>query len=415
MSKYIITGLNKLHGVYCPSGAKNAAIKMIAASILTPEKIILKNCPNISDTLSIIQLIEGLGARVKFEKNIAEIDPSNITHFYPNDEISQKIRASVALVGPLLGRFKQAKIIHPGGCLIGNRPLDSTFSVLKQFGVKIKTQGKHYILNAKNLTGKIVVLPEMSVSATETAILTSVLAKGKTQIRVAAIEPEIIDLMKLLNKMGAKIHGIGKHTINIIGVKKLHKAEHKIISDRIEIGTLVCASLATNSQISIKNVCEEHLDNFLIRIKNMGGIIRFKKNDLHVYPSRLNAIKLDTRPFPGFPTDLQSPIAALMTQAEGTSRIFETLYEGRFNYINELNKMGAKTRVINDYIVEISGKTKLIGRNLECTDLRAGAALVISGLIAKGKTVINNIELIERGYEEFDEKLRKIGAKIIKC
>ncbi|KKP89125.1 MAG: UDP-N-acetylglucosamine 1-carboxyvinyltransferase [Berkelbacteria bacterium GW2011_GWA2_35_9] len=413
MSKFIINGPSTLKGDFVPSGAKNAALKMIAASLLTKDKVILENCPDITDVHSLISLMESLGAKTNFQNNILEIDPSGVNKFRPDDDVAKKIRASIVLVGPLLARFNKAQIAHPGGCLIGNRPLDAHMDVFRQYGIKINYKDKYYSFSTPILTGAKT-FPCLSVTATENAIMTAVLAKGESTIYAAAAEPEIKDLILILRSMGARIRGAGTHNISIEGVKKLSGTRFRIMPDRIEIGTIICASLATGSEITIHDFREKDMGNFIYKLESLGAKFKIENSKLTVLKSKLNSGRIDTRTYPGFSTDLQSPTAVLLTQAGGVSRIFETLFENRFNFIAELNRMGAKIKQINDYVIEIDGPTKLKGANIESSDLRAGAALVIAGLIAEGKTVINNIDIFERGYEKWENKLSKLGVNIIK-
>ncbi len=413
MSKYIINGPARLNGIFQPSGAKNAALKMIAASLLTKEKVILENCPDILDVRSLIDLIESLGAKTSFSNNVLEIDPSKVNKFRPDDKIAKKIRASIVLVGPLIARFNKAQIAHPGGCLIGNRPLDAHMEVFKQYGVKVESKKNSYNFSTLKLIGAKT-FPCLSVTATENAIMTAVLASGISVVYAAAAEPEIKDLILMLRSMGAKIKGAGTHNVTIEGVKKLSGTRFRIIPDRIEIGTIVCAALATNSEITINDVREKDMGNFIYKLESLGAKFKIENSQLTVLKSKIISGKIDTRTYPGFSTDLQSPTAALLTQARGKSRIFETLFENRFNFISELNKMGAKIKQINDFVIEISGPTNMTGAKIESSDLRAGAALVIAGLIAKGITVINNIDIFERGYEKWENKLSNLGVEIIK-
>ena len=413
MSKFIINGPAKLKGDFIPSGAKNAALKMIAASLLTKEKVVLENCPDITDVHSLLSLIESLGAKTNFQNNVLEIDPSKVNRFCPNDEIAKKIRASIVLVGPLLARFNKAQIAHPGGCLIGNRPLDAHMEVFRQYGINIKYQDQYYSFSTPKLVGAKT-FPCLSVTATENAIMTAVLAKGESTIYAAAAEPEIKDLILMLRSMGAKIKGAGTHNITIKGVRKLSGTQFRIMTDRIEVGTIICAALATESEITVHDMREKDMGNFIYKLESLGAKFKIENSKLTVLKSKLNSGQIDTRTYPGFSTDLQSPTAVLLTQANGKSRIFETLFENRFNFISELNRMGAKIKQINDYVIEINGSTKLKGAKIESTDLRAGAALVIAGLIAKGKTVINNIDIFERGYEKWENKLSKLGVDITK-
>jgi len=419
MSKFIIKGPCKLHGSIIPSGAKNAALKMLAATILTREKCVLNNCPRISDIETMIKILESIGAKTKWTGNHRlEIDPAKINSYKPDFELVKKMRASIVLAGPLLGRFGRAEIAEPGGCVIGARPTHEHWEALSSFGVKVTHKKFSTLLETKKLTGTKIITIGLSVTATENAIMSAVLATGQTQIRVAATEPEVQDLVKMLKKMGAKIKGETTHFIEITGVKKLKGVFHTILPDRIEAMTFAIAGIITHSNITIKKIIPDHLDIIFDRFNKAG--INYKLinpdgryADLKISPSNnLHPIKIDPRPYPGYPTDLQAQTGVLMTQLPRTSKIFETIYDDRLKYTSELIKMGAQIRIIDKHTAEITGPTKLHGAKITSFDLRAGATLILAGLIAHGTTEIDNIGTIDRGYENIEGKLRKLGADI---
>ncbi|TSC92931.1 MAG: UDP-N-acetylglucosamine 1-carboxyvinyltransferase [Candidatus Berkelbacteria bacterium Licking1014_7] len=462
MSEFIITGPTQLKGEVTPSGAKNAALKQIAAAILTDELMVLKNLPKILDVENMLLLIEKLGAEVEWvESQTVKINCKNLSVYEIDSQLSGVMRASVVLVGPLLARFGKAVLPSTGGDRIGARSINTHLSGFEKLGVKIEYKNNKYFFDAKNAHAAEFFLDEMSVTATENLIMFSSCLAGRTVLRGAASEPEIEDLCLMLNKMGAKITGAGTQRIEIQGinpvrnssgalnpaeiilksnpdaeqrgiisnrvkkVKKLSGCEHSIIPDRIEIGTFACAVAASRGEVIIKNVILEHIENLLMRFEKMGVKYKFKARnlkheiqnrtwgDLKIYPSKnLKPIYIDTRPYPGFSTDLQAPMALLLTQAQGKSRIFETLFEGRLDYAKELQKMGAKIENPDEHNIIITGPTGLKGAPVGTADIRAGATLVLAGIIATGKTEVNQIEILERGYENFEDKLRSLGAKI---
>lgn len=416
MAKFVIHGGRKLNGTITPSGAKNAALKMMAASILTEEKVILENVPRISDLDLMIDILKSIGSNTSWTgKNQITIINNNLTNFYPAPELVKKMRASIVLAGPLLARFGKAKIAKPGGCVIGARPVYEHWNALKKFGVNVRESDEYSLLTIKknHLIGTKIILDAMSVTATENVLMAAVLAKGKTQIRLAACEPEIQDLVKMLNQMGAKISGEKTHAIEISGVTTLHGTRHRIIFDRIEAMTFAIAAIVTGGKVIIKNIIPDYLDIILNRFDQAGINYKFIKDDLTIAPPhKFHPIKIDTRPYPGYPTDLQAPTSILMTQLPRTSKIFETIFDNRLKYLLELEKMGAKVKILDSHTAEITGPTKLHGARITSFDLRAGATLIIAGLIAKGKTEISNIETIDRGYEDIEGKLKKIGANI---
>jgi len=410
--KFVIKGGQPLEGQIEVLGSKNAALKILAACLLTNETCFISNVPNISDINVMVNIIKDLGGKVEVDGHRITLK-AELTHNHPSDRLVNLLRASVVVVGPLLARFGEVEITQPGGCLIGARPIDTHLDAFRQLGVEIRQKNGRFVFQVNKLKGGPVILKEMSVTATENVMMLATLAEGESEIRVAAAEPEIEDLANFLNKMGAKITGAGTHIIKIKGVRKLKGTEYKVMPDRIEGGTLIVAAVATKSQVKVKNVIPQHLDSLLHKLKEINANIIIKPNSVEIKPhTYLNATYIDTRPYPGFPTDLQSPMAVLLTQAKGTSQIFETLFESRFNYVKELVKMGANISVLDPHTIVIHGPTPLCGKEIVTHDLRAGASLVIAALIAQGKSVIEDVELIDRGYEKLDQRFKNIGANI---
>lgn len=419
MAKFIIEGGIKLKGTVRVSGAKNAALKMLAATVLTRDICYLDNVPRIADIEVMIEILKSIGAKISWiAKHKLKIDSSKINSYSPNQDLMKKMRASVVLAGPLLARFGKAEIANPGGCVIGARPVYEHWKALAKLNAKVYDKGAYTLLKAKQLRGAKIILDAMSVTATENLLMAAVLAKGTTDLRIAASEPEIQDLVVMLKKMGAKISGEATHHIKITGVKKLNGVKHKILPDRIQIGTYAIAGIISGGKIIIKNIIPDHLDIFFNRLDAAGVNYQLSKKRGQYYDliiasqHKFHPIKIDARPYPGYPTDLQAPTSVLMTQLPRTSKIFETIFDNRLKYLNELEKMGAKVKVLDSHSAEITGPTKLHGAKITSFDLRAGATLILAGLIGKGKTEISNIETIDRGYEDIDGKLHKLGAKI---
>lgn len=414
MSKFLIQGGKPLHGTVKISGSKNAALPIIAASILTDEKTVLDNVPNIVDVHNLLKILKDLGVKSKFRQNRLEINPENLRYKKLDQKLVNRMRASILLLGPMLARFHKVNINFPGGCVLGKRPVDAHLEALKQLGAKILEETCHLNLQAPKLKGGTVILPEISVTATENAVMAAVLAAGKTEIHLAACEPHVQDLCRFLNKMGAKITGIGTNVLKIKGVAKLKGVHYQIVPDYLETGTLSLAAVLTGGQVTLTHTNPHHLDIFFQKLKEAGAKFKLGKDQIRILKTdRLKSIPLlKTAVYPGFPTDLQAPFAVLLTQAEGQSEIFETLFEGRLNYLFELEKMGAKVNILNPHRAEIEGLTELEGTEVASCDLRAGAAMVMAALIARGKTEIGHINYIDRGYEKLDEKLRKLGAEI---
>ena len=416
MAKFIIEGNQELKGEIKISGAKNAALKIIPAAILSDDESIIENVPDIADINKMIEILRSIGAEIDFKDNILRINPSTIKTFKPDESLVKKLRGSIVLAGPLLARFGEVMLFQPGGCLIGARPIDDHLDMFSQLGVKIEKNDRYYHLKGKPQANEVI-LGKMSVTATENAIMASVLSHGTTKIHVAACEPEIADLINFLNKMGAKISGANTHDITIEGVERLHGTTHAILPDRIEAGTYLIAAIATNSELKIGPVNPYHMSIVLKKLKDAKANFEIisENNENFIVTKKHNgliSVDVDTRTFPGFSTDLQSPFAVLMTQAKGESTLFETLFEGRFLFIDDLITMGAKSEILSPHIVKIQGPVKLKGTSIMSRDLRGGAALIIAGLVADGQTILEDNGYIERGYNKMDEKLRAVGANI---
>lgn len=415
MSQFIIDGGYALQGEVKISGSKNAALPILASTLLTSDICTIANVPEIQDIQTLSQILISLGCKVsRSTTGEVIVDSSAVTSQDPDFHLIKRIRASVLISGPLLARFKKVKVTHPGGCHIGARPIDVHLKALSALGAKVSIEDQFYVIEAEELIGNLVVLDEMSVTATENIIMAAVLASGTTEIRLASAEPEVTNLIECLNLMGAKISGAGSHVLIIEGVDKLHGAQLTIIPDRLEAGTLAIAAAITHGNVIINGYRPEHLDIFTSKLKDAN--VQFKiisPEQLHI--SKTTSIKptdIRTDIYPGFPTDLQAPFAILMTQANGNSKIFETLYDGRLSYLQELAKMGVATTILDPHRAIIMGPAVLYGKEINSLDIRAGATLILAALIANGRSVINNAEIIDRGYEDIDGKLRKLGAKI---
>lgn len=412
MSSYIIKGGNKLEGTVKISGSKNAALPIIAACILNKGKTTLYNVPNIQDTQMMYEIIKILGGNVQKKKNKIIVDTSKIDKYEIPDTLMHKMRSSVIIVGAIIGKYKTATFSYPGGCDIGARPIDLHLKAFEKLGITITQNYGNITCNCEKIIGNKIDLDFPSVGATENAILTSVLAEGKTTITNAAREPEIIDLQNFLNKMGAKVKGAGTDEIEIEGVKKLKEISYNIMPDRIETGTFLCLTAITGGKIKLEKTNPNHVTPVINKLEEAGCNIEIEKGTIKIEaPKKLKAIDIKTMPYPGFPTDMQSLMAATFTIAKGTTIIVENIFENRYKYTQELNKMGAKITVEGKSAI-IRGTRKLYGATIRATDLRGGAALVLAGLVAKGTTVVENIEYILRGYEDFDKKIRALGGDI---
>lgn len=416
MSKFIVEGGRKLHGSIAIGGSKNAALPLLSACLLTEEECVLENVPDIVDVHMFLELIKDLGAEVFFEKNIVKIRAKELEIQPVLDKKVKKMRASILLLGSLVSRLGTVEIAYPGGCILGKRTVRPHMYVFDSLGAYTE-ESPEYIkvkVPAKGLKGSFMVLPEISVTATENAILAAVKSHGETKIHLAAAEPHVQDLCDFLNKMGAKITGIGTNFLTIQGVSSLGGARYSVTPDYLETGTLSIAALLTRSELTLTNVVPKHLDSFWQKLRQAGVKFELTDTTAHFYPTeRFMAVeKLQTAVYPGFATDLQAPFSVLLTQAEGRSMIFETLFEDRLNYLFELEKMGAKVKISNPYVAYVDGPTNLKGCAIASCDIRAGAAMVLAALVADSVTEISNINYIDRGYERLDEKLNRAGAKI---
>lgn len=415
MEKFIITGMDEgLRGKVKISGSKNAVLPILAACLLTEEVCEIRNVPPLSDVRHMAELLEVLGARVEFqqEQEIIRVQARQIRQDAQESEAARKMRASFLAAGAVLGRCGTARLPLPGGCQIGSRPIDLHLKGFQSMGAKHRQEHGMVELTAKHLKGSEIYLDFPSVGATENIMLAATMAKGKTIIQNAAAEPEICDLADFLRKMGAELAGDGTDTITILGGKELHGAVHTVIPDRIEAGTFMAAAAITGGDILLEAVREEHLKPVIAKLAECNVKTERTAEGLRVYrKGKLHPIQLKTMPFPGFPTDMQAQFMSLMTIAKGTSVITETVFENRFLHAGELLRMGAEIKIESRSAV-IEGVERLTGAKVRATDLRAGAALILSALAAKGDTEISDIYHIERGYDRIDEKLRRLGANI---
>jgi UDP-N-acetylglucosamine 1-carboxyvinyltransferase len=412
MKKMIIEGQHELTGEIKISGAKNSVVALIPAAILSDDEVTLYNVPNISDTKSLIDIVELLNGKVEYKDEVMKINTTNIENKVVPEEMAKKLRASYYFMGALLAKYNYAEIYFPGGCNIGARPIDFHINGFKKLGAEVTIEGNKYVFKAEKLKGARIYLDFASVGATINIMLAATKAEGTTYISNAAKEPEIVNVASFLNSMGAKITGAGTSEIKIVGVKKLHKGVIDVIPDRIEAGTYVIIGSLLGKDLTISGIIEEHIEALLSKLKEMGVKIKVNKNKLLITkPEKYKAINVKTLVFPGFATDLGQPMSVLLTQATGMSIFEETIYENRMGHIKYLQKMGANIRPSEKTAI-ITGPTPLKGEEVVATDLRAGAAMVIAGLIAKGKTTVNDIEHILRGYENIVEKLTAVGAKI---
>ncbi len=413
MSYFEITGGAKLNGEIEVKGAKNAALKAVAAALLSREKWTITNFPFIEDTNRILEMVEDLGVSVEIGKNRVEIKADKIAKSKLDDKLAKKLRASIVLAGPILARMGKVEMIYPGGCVIGKRPIDMFLEGFQKLGATIRWRNDHFVISAKKLKGANIFFPRVTVTGTETMMMAAVLAEGETFLYNAAMEPEIPMLAEFLNKCGAKITGAGTSTIKIKGVKKVRGGELKLIPDRIETGTFVILGALAGGKIKIKKCNPEHIRALLVNLEKAGVKIEEKKNELTVWGSRnLKSVNASTHEYPGLATDLQPPFTLLTTQAKGTSLIHDSIFDGRLMFTDILNLMGADIVMNDPHRATIHGPTKLSGRKIASPDLRAGITLVLAGLIAKGETRIENIYQIDRGYEKIEERLRSLGADI---
>ncbi len=417
MPVYQVSQSNPLRGEVEVPGAKNSVLKLMAASLLAPGTSHLENVPEILDVEIMAQLLVRLGCKVEHDKNSKSLTinvPEKIGHQADYDLVRQ-MRASIAVLGPLVARCGEADIALPGGDAIGSRGLDIHLSGLEKLGCEVKNEHGYLIVTASHgLAAAQISLDFPSVGATENVVMAAVLAKGTTVVDNVAREPEIVDLCEMLNKMGARINGVGSSTLEIIGVTSLQPTTHQVVTDRIVAGTWAAAAVITQGQILIKNAKAQHMDLVISKLEATGAVVKALNHGLEVSMSqRPKAVDIVTLPYPGFPTDMQPQFIAINAIAEGTAMVTENLFEARFRFVNELARLGADVK-INGHHCLVRGKTQLSGAPVEATDVRAGASLVLAGLVAEGETTVHEIHHIERGYANFVENLQSLGAKINK-
>ena len=417
MQKLIIKGKKILSGSIDISGSKNATLPILAATILTDKPLTLKNVPLVQDVFTMINLLKFIGLNVEIlkKKNSLNISNSKKLKTIAPYKLLKTMRAGVLVLGPLLAKYKKAKVSLPGGCAIGARPVNLHLFALEKLGAKIKIENGYIYASAKNgLKGGIIKFPSISVGATENAILAAVSAKGKTVITNCAIEPEIQDLIIFLKKIGCNINFIGKRKIMIIGITSFKNANHEIIFDRIELGTYLIAGALVGKKIILNKINPKIVATETKIMKKMGVIMKIEKNRIIVYESKkIKSISIKTESYPGFPTDLQAQIMVLMSKAKGTSRVKESIFENRFMHVPELKRMGAQINTKNNLAI-ITGPTSLSGAEVMATDLRASVSLVLAALVANNSTIINRVYHLDRGYENLEKKLKKCKASIVR-
>ena len=415
MDKLVIEGGTRLKGEVAISGAKNALLPILAATLLTEEPCVIKGAPNLRDTNTMLRILRSLGKNAELNKGVVTVTSTKYKNFVADYKLVSTMRASFCVLGPLLARFKKAKVSLPGGCVIGIRPVDLHLKGIKSLGASLSIESGYVVAKADRLKGSRIYLGGIygsSVLATDNVMMAAVLAEGKTIIEAAACEPEVIDLACVLVKMGAKIKGFGTPIIEIEGVKQLHGAEHTIIPDRIEAGTFMIASLITKGDILIKNVLYQHLGAVIDKLEEAGAFISRTDSSVRVrFKRRLKPINVTTLPYPGFPTDMQAQVMSLMSITTGISVITEKIYPDRFMHVAELNRMGAHIQREGPHAI-VEGVKELSGAPVMASDLRASACLALAGLVARGKTSVSRIYHLERGYENLEGKLQDLGAKI---
>ena len=411
MEQYIIKGGNPLVGEVEIGGAKNAALAILAAAIMTDETVTIDNLPDVNDINVLLEAISGIGAEVdRIDRHTVRINGSNIENFDIEYDYIKKIRASYYLLGALLGKYKRAEVALPGGCNIGSRPIDQHLKGFRALGATVNIEYGMINTFSDALIGNHIYLDVVSVGATINIMLASCMAQGRTVIENAAKEPHIVDVANFLNSMGANIKGAGTDKIRIDGVERLHASEYSIIPDQIEAGTFMVAAAATKGDVLIRNVIPKHLEAISVKLIEIGAKVEEFDDAVRVSASdRLGHTQVKTLPYPGFPTDMQPQIATLLALSNGTSTVTESIFENRFKYVDELARMGANIKVEGNVAI-IEGVTGLTGASITAPDLRAGAALVVAGLVADGFTTVDSIHFIERGYEDFDKKMTALGA-----
>jgi len=414
MEKIRIAGREdlKLKGTVKISGSKNAVLPAIAASLLTTEKVELGNVPLVKDVHTMLTLMKGLGADFHLRRNTLALEVKTISSAEATYELVRAMRASILVLGPMLARSGKAVVALPGGCAIGLRPIDLHMNGLQKLGANITLKHGYITAEASQLQGADITFEKKTVGGTENLVMAACLARGETVLRNCAREPEVVNLCRLLVKMGAKVEGLGEETMRIMGVTELGGAIHNIIPDRIEAGTFLVAGALTRGNLLLTDVEPGHLTTVIDKLRVSGAKVDVKKNKVRIAGSEvIRPQDITTSPYPGFPTDMQAQFMVLMTRANGTSIISETIFERRFSHVNELLRLGANIEVSGDKAI-IHGPTRLSGAEVTATDLRASASLILAGLVAKGWTVVNDVEHIDRGYENIEDKLRRLGAGI---
>jgi UDP-N-acetylglucosamine 1-carboxyvinyltransferase len=415
MEHFKITGGKKLSGSIEVRGSKNATTPILAAALLTKEECEICNVPLIEDVYRMLEILESMGVKVEWSaERCVKIKADQLDVDKMDLHLVKKLRSSILLLGSLSARCDKFKIAHPGGCVIGKRPVGTHFDALAKMGVEVTQDENCYLVDASKKQASKVVLREFSVTATENAMMLAASIPGKTIIKIAAAEPHVEDLGKFLIKMGAKIEGLGTHTLEITGTDKLGAVKHEIMPDANEAATFLIMGVATKSPIKVVNARENNLDLVLEKLRQLGAQFKIDEKYIEVVPTeKLIAIeKLDMRTYPGVPTDIQAPLGVLATQCEGETLIFDTMFEGRFNYVSELEKMGARAKILNPHQAVFEGPVELRGTAIKSFDLRAGASLIIAALCAKGESIIEEIYQVDRGYERIEERLQRLGADI---
>lgn len=411
---FVMKGGNPLRGEVVISGAKNAALGIVAGALLTDEEVIIENLPDVRDINVMLEALRAIGAKVRrIESHVVSIQADQLSMKSVDDDAIRRIRASYYFIGALLGKYHQAKVPLPGGCAIGERPIDQHIKGFTALGAEVKTTDGYFVAKAEELKGENIYFDVVTVGATINLMLAAVLADGQTILENVAKEPHIVDVANFLNSMGANIRGAGTDTIRIRGVERLHGTTYIVIPDQIEAGTFMCAAAVTRGDIVVRNIIPKHMESITAKLRDMGNIVYEGDEAIQVIGrEKQKGTKIKTLPYPGFPTDMQPQIAVTLALAEGKSTVIESIFENRFLYVEELKKMGANIKVKNRVAI-ILGQEKLRGATLHALDLRAGAALVLAGLAAEGVTVLEDIGYIRRGYEFFEKKLMNVGAKII--
>ena len=415
MEQYVIKGGNPLVGEVEIGGAKNAALAILAAAVMTDEPVLVENMPDVRDTNVMLQAMESIGVKVeRVDRHTVRIIAKNVKGHVIEDDYIKKIRASYYLIGALLGKYKEAEVSLPGGCNIGSRPIDQHLKGFRALGAKVDIAHGMIIAKADELKGNHIYLDVVSVGATINVMLASIMAEGITIIENAAKEPHVVDVANFLNSMGANIKGAGTDVIRVRGVERLHGTEYAIIPDQIEAGTFMFAAAVTKGDVTVKNVIPKHLESISAKLLEIGCEVEESDDAVRVVAAKpLTHTHVKTLPYPGFPTDMQPQITVALALYSGTSIVTESIFENRFKYVDELTRMGANIKVEGNTAI-IDGVTRYTGASITAPDLRAGAALVLAGLVAEGYTTVDDIRYIERGYEDFEIKLRSLGAQIEK-